>query len=212
MPVSLWLGLEDCIRIVTERKPRAILDVGIGFGLLGHLLRQYLDVWEGRIERTQWRVRLDGIELDAKRVQPHAQHLYSHVTIGDMRELVPRLASEQAYDIIIFGDVLEHVPKPDGLALLKTATALASALVMVRIPLGDGWRRKGREPPDDHRAQWYPQDFSGFIGTIRQYDYFGNPYALVAIEAQESRSFTLNRAQSKLTDIERWALAREDQA
>src|SRR3712207_6933182 len=59
---------------------------GIGFGLWGCLLRQYLDVWAGRIQRDQWTTRIDGIEIDPKRIQPHAQHLYNEIIIGDRSE------------------------------------------------------------------------------------------------------------------------------
>ena len=65
-----------------------MLDAGIGFGLFGHLLRQYLDVWEGRIQREDWRIRIDGIEIDERRVQPHARYLYNEVFVGDIRDLV----------------------------------------------------------------------------------------------------------------------------
>jgi len=192
--------MEDCLQVITERRPRAVLDAGIGFGLWGHLLRQYLDVWAGRIRPEQWKTRIDGIEIDPSRVQPHSQHLYSHIFIGDIRNLVPQLASENTYDVILFGDVLEHLPKEDALALLRTATHLAADLVVVRLPLGDGWRKEGRELPDHHRSQWSLDDFVGHPATIRLYDYFGNPYVLLYIEARvQGKPF----AGDVLADMER---------
>ncbi|SDM22951.1 hypothetical protein SAMN05660642_01937 [Geodermatophilus siccatus] len=186
MPLSIWTGMEDCVQTIVERRPSAVLDAGIGFGLWGALLRQYLDVWSGRIQPDQWATRIDGIEIDEKRVQPHARHLYTDVLIGDIRELVPRRAADQAYDVILFGDVIEHLPKDDGRALLHVAAGLARQLVVVRIPLGDGWRREGREEPDHHRSQWYPADFTGWPCTIREYDFWGNPYGLITIETSRS--------------------------
>jgi hypothetical protein len=186
MPVSIWLGMEDCLQAIVERRPSAVLDAGIGFGIWGGLLRQYLDVWSGRIQPEQWTTRIDGIEIDEKRIQPHARQLYTELFVGDIRELVPRRASEQRYDVILFGDVIEHLPKDDGQNLLAVAAKLASQLVVVRIPLGDGWRREGREEPDHHRSQWHADDFSGYACTIRQYDFFGNPYGLVTIESGRS--------------------------
>jgi len=182
MPLSIWLGMEDALQAIVGRRPSAVLDAGIGFGLWGALLRQYLDVWCGRIQPAQWTTRIDGIEIDEQRVQPHARQLYTDVFIGDIREVVPRRASEQPYDVILFGDVIEHLPKDDGRALLDTAAGLAEQLVVVRIPLGDGWRREGREEPDHHRSQWYAGDFSCYPCTLRQYDFYGNPYGLVTIE------------------------------
>ncbi|TMQ07592.1 MAG: class I SAM-dependent methyltransferase [Deltaproteobacteria bacterium] len=183
MPLSIWDGMEDCLRVITGARPRAVLDVGIGFGLWGHLLRQYLDVWSGHIQRAEWTTRIDGIEIDERRIQPHARHLYTSLHVGDMRALVPALAAATAYDVILFGDVLEHVDKPDALAVLDAAARLARDIVVVRIPMGDGWRREGREPPDHHRSQWTPDDFVPYRATIRLYDFIGNPYALVVIAA-----------------------------
>lgn len=183
MPLSIWDGMEDCLRAITDARPRSVLDVGIGFGLWGHLLRQYLDVWAGRIQRAEWTTRIDGIEIDERRIQPHARHLYSNLHVGDLRALVPELAATTAYDVILFGDVLEHLERPDALAVLDAATRLAGELVVVRIPIGDGWRREGREPPDHHRSRWVPGDFAPYGARVQLYDFIGNPYALVVIAA-----------------------------
>ena len=203
MPLSIWQGLEDCLALMVARRPAAILDAGVGFGLWGHLLRQYLDVWCGRIQREQWTTRIDGIEIDPARVQPHSHHLYSHVYVGDIREEVPRRGNETEYDIILFGDVIEHLPKEDGIELLRTAGALARDLVVIRIPLGDGWRVEGREPPDHHRSRWYVDDFAAFPATVRQYDFWGNPYALVAIDGTAvRRRLAIDALTRKLARVE----------
>lgn len=199
MPLSIWQGMEDCLATIVARRPAAVLDAGIGFGLWGVLLRQYLDVWAGRIQPAQWTTRIDGIELDPRRVQPHALHVYDEIVIGDIRELVPRCAAERRYDVILFGDVVEHLPKQDGRALLDAAVRFAADLVVLRIPLGDGWRREGREEPDHHRSRWYADDFTGYACTLREYDFLGNPYGLVAIDA---RAQALAVAEARLRRLE----------
>lgn len=160
-----------------------MLDAGIGFGLWGGLLRQYLDVWPGRITPSEWAVRIDGIEIDEKRIQAHPRYLYTEIFVGDIREVVPCRAAEQPYDVILFGDVIEHLPKEAGRAVLDAAVNLVRQLVVVRVPLGDGWRREGREEPDHHRSQWYANDFSDYNCGMREYDFCGNPYGLITIEA-----------------------------
>lgn len=186
MPLSIWLGMEDTLQAIVERRPASVLDAGTGFGLWGMLLRQYLDVWSGRIQPEQWTTRIDGIEIDGRRVQPHARHLYTEILLGDIRTIVPRRAAELRYDVILFGDVIEHLPKEDGRALLDAAIPLAGQLVVVRIPLGEGWRREGRDEPDHHRSQWYASDFDGYACVVHRYDFLGNPYGLVSIEAGAS--------------------------
>jgi hypothetical protein len=202
--LSIWLGMEDGVEAIVARRPGAVLDAGIGFGLWGALLRQYLDVWSGRIQPAQWTTRIDGIEIDGKRVLPHAREIYTEILVGDIREVVPRRAAQQPYDVILFGDVIEHLPKPDGRKLLDTAIGLAGQLVVVRIPLGDGWRREGREPPDHHRSQWYARDFTGYAGTLRQYDFHGNPYGLALLEAG-ARPVESTADVSRLADASRLA-------
>lgn len=202
MPLSIWLGLEDCLALIVERRPRSVLDAGLGFGLWGHLLRQYLDVWAGRIQPSEWQIRIDGIEIAEQRVQPHARQLYSNIYIGDIRAVVAECASRYPYDVILFGDVLEHLPKDDAHVVLKTAVTLAQVLVVARIPLGDGWREQGREPADDHRSRWSSEDFAGYRATVRQYDYYGNPYALVAIEPAAARLALVSEVGRRLERIE----------
>jgi SAM-dependent methyltransferase len=199
MPLSIWDGMEDCLRAIVRARPRSVLDVGIGFGLWGHLLRQYLDVWSGRIYPAQWTTRIDGIEIDPRRIQAHARLLYSQIHVGDMRELVPALTAATTYDVILFGDVLEHLEKPDALAVLDAAVARAGRLVVLRIPIGDGWRREGREPPDHHRSQWIPDDFAPYHASVRLYDFMSNPYALVVIDVLATR---LARIDDRLERIE----------
>jgi len=207
MPLSIWLGMEDCLQAIVERRPSSVLDAGIGFGLWGALLRQYLDVWSGRIQPTDWITRIDGIEIDPKRIQAHSGHLYSEILVGDVRDVLPRRAADVRYDIILFGDVIEHLPKADGRNLLEVAAQLARQLVVVRIPLGDGWRRAGREEPDHHLSQWYPGDFSGYQCRLRQYEFFGNPYGLVTIAANQgsilgSEGGVLNEVDRRMKQVE----------
>ena len=211
MPLSIWHGMEDCLQAIVERHPTAVLDAGIGFGLWGGLLRQYLDVWSGRIQPSEWTTRIDGIEIDEKRIQAHARYLYTEIIVGDIRGVVPRRAAEQPYDVILFGDVIEHLPKEDGRTLLEAAIGLARQLVVVRIPLGDGWRREGREEPDHHRSQWYAGDFSAYRCRMREYDFCGNPYGLITIEAgwqptSETGMPGTHAEQSQPLEAERYAL------
>jgi hypothetical protein len=213
MPVSIWNGMEQGLSEIVGCQPDAVLDAGIGFGLWGCLLRQYLDVWFGRIQPYEWRTRIDGIEVDPARVQAHARLLYTDILIGDIRDVVPRRATEVRYDVILFGDVIEHLPKHDGRALLDVAASLAGKLVVARIPFGDGWRREGRTEPDHHRSQWYADDFAeqtfaGRTGSVREYDYHGNPYGLVTIpgvatDRDASGAGAISELELRLDQLER---------
>ena len=216
MPLSIWNGMEDCLQAIVRTRPRSVLDVGIGFGLWGHLLRQYLDVWSGRIYPEQWTTRIDGIEIDPRRIQAHARLLYSQIHVGDMRALVPTVAATTSYDVILFGDVIEHLEKPDALAVLDSAVSLAGRIVVLRIPIGDGWRREGREEPDHHRSQWTPADFDRYCASVRIYEFMGNPYALVVIDVLGTRLAAiderLQRIEAHLLGLSKLGLSKGDKS
>src|SRR5437870_1817602 len=82
------------------------------------------------------------------------------------------------------------------------AVSIARKLVLVRIPLGDGWRGRGRIPADDHLSKWRLDDFAGYVGTFNQYDYLGNAYGQLAIDAARSRGFLVGRAENRLRAVE----------
>lgn len=203
MQAAIWLGMEDTLETVLCYQPWSILDVGIGFGVWGFLLRQYLDVWHGRLTRQEWLVRIDGVEIEQTRVAPHARYLYDEILIGRAEIIVPRRAADVTYDTIIFGDVLEHLPKQDGCRLLDEAAFLARSCVVVRIPLGLGWRAQAEHEADAHNSVWYPSDFTAWNASVRQYDYLGRAYGLVEVRTKRGASPEIMAIDSRLAVVER---------
>lgn len=45
MPTSTWKNISTFIEIIRSVQPRSFLDIGIGFGRWGLLVREYTDVW-----------------------------------------------------------------------------------------------------------------------------------------------------------------------
>jgi hypothetical protein len=72
----------------------------------------------------------------------------------DVREFHPRVI----YDVVLAFDVLEHLPKPDALAVIEKCHVM-----LVFIPLEETPRchRDGADdiPSQDHRSTWSEQDF-----------------------------------------------------
>lgn len=94
-------------RLVGEGKK--VLDIGCATGYLAALLR----------ERG---CQVDGVEYDpvmAKKAAPHVDRL----EIGDVQAMdLPTLFGERSYDVVVFGDVLEHLTDPLG--VLRSALGL----------------------------------------------------------------------------------------
>jgi len=93
--------------------PKHVLDVGAGFGKWGLLAREYLDIWKNRYTPSQWKLKLDGVEAWPAYITPLHQYIYSNLIIKPIQEVTPSW-----YDMIIFGDILEHLEKEAAIDLL----------------------------------------------------------------------------------------------
>jgi predicted Zn-dependent protease len=139
----------------------SVLDVGCGFGKWGYLCREYLDAFNGRFRPEEWLVRIDGVEYFEPYILDHQRALYSNIMIGDIRDLCDGL---DEYDLIIAGDVIEHMHKDEAEAVVETLYKKARKLLIVNIPLGEGWDHPEQygNPAELHRSEWYQEDFSGY--------------------------------------------------
>jgi tetratricopeptide (TPR) repeat protein len=158
MPVSTSVHISHCLKYIINMRPLSILDIGCGFGMWGFLARMYLDVSEERVQPPDWKMRIDGLELFEPYIQSHQRALYSNIIIGDIRELAPKVGN---YELIIAGDVIEHLDKDDGETVIEHLYDKATRALLVNIPLGEGWEHPERHgnPGELHRSQWYIEDF-----------------------------------------------------
>lgn len=161
MPVSTSVHISHCLSVIGTANPKSVLDVGCGFGLWGFLCRMYLDVFHERLRPEDWQARIDGIELFEPYIQAHQRALYNRIVIGDIRALAPNI---DEYDLIIAGDVIEHLDKDDGKRVLEQLYAKAKRGLLVNIPLGSGWDHPEAHgnPGELHRSQWCAEDFLAY--------------------------------------------------
>ncbi len=161
MPVSSSIHLTQCLAKIRALRPKSVLDVGCGFGLWGFLCRMHLDVWDGRIHPGQWRTRIDGIELFEPYIQAHQRALYSNLILADVRDVADTLDD---YELIIAGDVIEHLEKKEGEAVLEKLYARATRALLINIPIGPGWDHPEQygNPGELHRSQWECSDFLNY--------------------------------------------------
>lgn len=167
--VSTNVHISQCVGHILGISPATVLDVGCGFGLWGFLCREYLDAWNSRIKPEEWATRIDGIEIFEPYIGAHHRALYSSIIIADIRDVAPNLGR---YDLIITGDVIEHLPKDDAMDVLNTLYGKAKKALLVNIPIGDdGWDQPEvyGNAAEAHLSRWHPEDFYPFAPEMTAY-------------------------------------------
>jgi hypothetical protein len=115
MPTSDPHNIGPLLTLLLNLKPRSILDVGCGWGKYGVLVRENTDIWEERLERESWQVRIEGIEAYERYRNPIHDYVYNKVHYGDARALLAGLAD---FDVVLIADVIEHLEAADARALV----------------------------------------------------------------------------------------------
>lgn len=124
MPHSDQQGKDVALSWYREIAPREVIDVGAGSGTYAKLMR------------TDPEVEKDRTWLAVEAWQPYVEQfglaqLYDLVVIKDARK--SKLGGLTA-DLVIFGDVLEHMTHDEARALLAKARSVA-ANILVSIPV-----------------------------------------------------------------------------
>jgi len=160
MPLSFVQAIPVIIEQVAHLKPSSILDVGIGFGKYGVLFREALELPYERYARSQWKVKIDGVEAFEGYRNPIHEFAYNRVFYGRIEEILPSLGQ---YDVILLIDVLEHFEKEEGRKLLQDLLLHARKSLLVSTPrfpapqgayLGNAF--------EAHKSRWHILDFVDF--------------------------------------------------
>jgi hypothetical protein len=157
MATSNYHIFTDLLHVVEQVKPKSILDVGIGFGILGGLYREVFELYYGRSlkERT---VKIDGIEIFEKLKNPMWDLFYNQVFVGNALEIIDRLGR---YELITAVEIIEHLEKDQGKILIDKMLKHAD-LVILTSPRS--FIQPGEVLGNEyalHRSLWSKKDFAG---------------------------------------------------
>ncbi len=160
MGTSNWQNLSYCCELIHRLAPARTLDIGIGtLGRWAMLVREFTDVWQGKVRAETWTGRIDGIEAFPKQVSELHRLLYDRILVGDAFEVIDGLGD---YDLVILGDVLEHFPEDRAKPMLEKCLR-RSAHVLVVTPLGtlEEWPLGAEygNPWEIHRVAFTSADF-----------------------------------------------------
>ncbi len=138
MGTSNWQNISYCVELIRRINPKTILDVGVGFGRWGILCREFLEVWGGKVHQKDWTLQIDGIEVFPGNIQDYHKYFYSKIIVADAYKYISE--KDVHYDLMIFGDVLEHFEKTMAIKLLEIALN-KSKFVLLNIPIGKYWKQ-----------------------------------------------------------------------
>jgi hypothetical protein len=163
MPTSNVFHLPPVIMLAGSLPNSRVLDLGIGMGTYGLMLRTALDIGDGHVAPNTWTRTIEGIEIfDAYR-NPIWDYAYDRVHMGDIRDVLPRRGT---YDIIVAGDVLEHFPRAEARTLMDEALRHAQVLIAttprVEFPQG-AW---GGNEAETHHCLLEGADFPHLVLTL----------------------------------------------
>jgi hypothetical protein len=176
MPFSQTSQLTPIISWVEQLKPRSVLDVGIGMGQYGFLLRTKLEGLnlfrtEGArgwlTPREDWAVRIDGIEGCEGYLTPVQQWSYNKIIVDDALAALAGIA-DASYDLTIAIDIVEHFEKDDALRFLSELRRVSTQAVLVSTPKDFYEQHVEANPLEDHRSHWDEAELraAGYSGVI----------------------------------------------
>ncbi len=161
MGTSNWQNISYCIGLIRSINPQKILDMGVGFGRWGILCREFLEVWNGKTFPENWNVHIDGVEIFPKNISEYHRQFYSNIFIEDAYDFI--VSSNDYYDLIILGDVLEHFEKEIAKDFLRECIT-RSRFTMLNIPIGNYWKQdvKYGNESERHLSFWKLREFIDF--------------------------------------------------
>jgi len=188
MGTSNWQNISYNISLIRKINPGSILDVGVGFGRWGILFREFLEIWDNAIYDGRWERIVDGVEIYSGYIKEYHKYFYNSIYIIDALEFLRNL--EKEYDLINFGDVIEHLEKNKGEELLELAVQ-KSKFVLVTVPIGKHWPQEGtaQNPYEEHKSTWYNRDFLKYKhNKIKSFeDFTKRSYSVVLLSKNKFR-------------------------
>lgn len=123
MPSSRPYALTRICQRIIELQPRSVLDIGVGFGKMGFLAREYTDVWCERYYSGAHfnRTRIDGIEAHRPYITEVHRQIYDNIYIGEAVDVMTNsrlFFPDEPYALILCCDMLEHLVAAEGKKLL----------------------------------------------------------------------------------------------
>jgi hypothetical protein len=194
----------------------SILDIGTGFGKYGVLCREYLELWDGRHDYSQFLRRIDGVEVFGDYITPLHKFVYNNIYINDIMEVLDKI--ESRYDLVLLIDVLEHFDKHQGENLLHKILRKNGGVLISTPKKPSSQKDAFNNIYETHRSKWTKSDLSSLAPNLFINDrvshiaYLGNDGNVTRLKRKlrlkevskiPGMSFTMNRADRLIKKVNR---------
>jgi hypothetical protein len=156
MPTSQPRTLTPVHTIVQILRPQSVIDVGVGHGKSGVLLREYLDIMAGRFARPEWTARIFGVEVFEKYRNPLWEYAYDRVVVNDA---IQGLAKLPEVDLALALDVWEHFDRDYAERALDACLKKAAVLIISTPKIPSVQDDVFGNEHERHVSRWVPTDF-----------------------------------------------------
>lgn len=166
MPTSDAEGKDWSLTRFTRHQPNTVTDIGPGEGTYARLFRpEHRGIWWTAIEIHKPYVAKYKLKSTKTRT------MYDEIHVEDARESAPHLFHR---DLVIAGDVLEHMPRQDAVDLLHRIHNAGAWNILVSIPIVDSQQGEvDGNPHEAHLHQWDQDDMDQVLadlgGTLEAY-------------------------------------------
>ena len=166
MPTSWYQAISDILEQVQKEKPESILDVGVGFGKYGLMVRDVLELPYERYDKDQWIINIEGVEAFEKYKNPIHDYIYNKIYYGEATEVIKKLPK---YDCILLIDVLEHFEKEEGKKFIKELMAHTNKSLIISTPRYPAKQEEylGNKY-EEHKSKWSIIDFIDYDFSYKE--------------------------------------------
>jgi 2-polyprenyl-3-methyl-5-hydroxy-6-metoxy-1,4-benzoquinol methylase len=147
--ISRFEELGFIVETLKKMTCKKVLDIGAGFGLIGFLIRGYIEEWNNKNSNHKRNIKIDAVERDTSYYN-FQKEIYDDIFTGDVLKLN---IDFNKYDTVICFDVVQHLDKLQGLELLRRLISFKGDRFL-SIPLGKGWIRHCADNNESHLSEW----------------------------------------------------------
>lgn len=157
MPSSYWGFISDILERYYKLYPQTVLNIGAGFGKWEFLYREYGDVMRGRLEKEEWQIKIDSIEIFEPYIKDYHKYLCDKIYLGDAFNIIDKL---DKYDYISAFDIIEHFEEEQALKFIEKLK-LKTKYLIISVPLGNCWKQGKvfNNEAEEHKSIWLKDDF-----------------------------------------------------